>query len=126
VGMMTRITSQFEKTRKVSGPRALQPSQWGMLCPADTPEGGCPWAEWLSVACMGRRQGNTWSVVGVAPQSRCLEFERPRLPPKSGDVGAALLAGQPRPALACPRASSSPPTYNHCLCSSFQASPVAW
>lgn len=39
VGMMTRMTSQFEKTRKVSGPRALQPSQWGMLCPADTPEG---------------------------------------------------------------------------------------
>lgn len=23
----------------MSGPRALQPSQWGMLCPADTPEG---------------------------------------------------------------------------------------
>jgi DNA-directed RNA polymerase III subunit RPC2 len=60
LGMMTRITSQFEKTRKarrpgfplscltlslslslaqVSGPRALQASQWGMLCPADTPEG---------------------------------------------------------------------------------------
>lgn len=36
---MTRMTSQFEKTRKVSGPRALQPSQWGMLCPCDTPEG---------------------------------------------------------------------------------------
>lgn len=30
LGMMTRIMSQFEKTRKVSGPRALQPSQWGM------------------------------------------------------------------------------------------------
>uniref|UniRef100_A0A7S2DCI5 DNA-directed RNA polymerase subunit beta n=1 Tax=Octactis speculum TaxID=3111310 RepID=A0A7S2DCI5_9STRA len=39
IGMMTRITSQFEKTVKVAGPRALQPSQWGMLCPADTPEG---------------------------------------------------------------------------------------
>eukprot|EP00252_Welwitschia_mirabilis_P002829 TRINITY_DN12826_c0_g1_i1.p1 TRINITY_DN12826_c0_g1~~TRINITY_DN12826_c0_g1_i1.p1 ORF type:complete len:928 (-),score=181.14 TRINITY_DN12826_c0_g1_i1:493-3177(-) len=39
VGHMTRISSQFEKTRKVSGPRALQPSQWGMLCPCDTPEG---------------------------------------------------------------------------------------
>nr|CAG8580948.1 7796_t:CDS:10 [Entrophospora candida] len=39
LGTMTRITSQFEKTRKISGPRALQPSQWGMLCPADTPEG---------------------------------------------------------------------------------------
>lgn len=33
---------QFEKTRKVSGPRSLQPSQWGILCPSDTPEGeGC-------------------------------------------------------------------------------------
>ncbi|XP_057313106.1 DNA-directed RNA polymerase III subunit RPC2-like [Hydractinia symbiolongicarpus] len=42
LGMMTRITSQFEKTRKVSGPRSLQPSQWGLLCPSDTPEGeGC-------------------------------------------------------------------------------------
>ena len=38
LGMMTKINSQFEKTRKVSGPRSLQPSQWGMLCPADTPE----------------------------------------------------------------------------------------
>lgn len=37
--MMTRVSSQFEKTRKVSGPRSLQPSQWGMMCPADTPEG---------------------------------------------------------------------------------------
>eukprot|EP00210_Caulerpa_lentillifera_P008427 g8039.t1 len=41
-GMMTRITSTVEKSRKVSGPRSLQPSQWGMTCPADTPEGeGC-------------------------------------------------------------------------------------
>ena len=39
LGMMTRINSQFEKTRKVSGPRSLQTSQWGMLCPSDTPEG---------------------------------------------------------------------------------------
>lgn len=39
LGMTTRITSQFEKTRKVSGPRSLQSSQWGMVCPSDTPEG---------------------------------------------------------------------------------------
>ncbi|KAI3843089.1 hypothetical protein MKX03_018344 [Papaver bracteatum] len=39
VGQMTRVKPQFEKSRKVSGPRALQPSQWGMLCPCDTPEG---------------------------------------------------------------------------------------
>lgn len=39
LGMMTRVNSQFEKSRKVSGPRSLQASQWGMLCPSDTPEG---------------------------------------------------------------------------------------
>ena len=39
LGMMTRINSQVEKTRKISGPRSLQPSQWGMVCPSDTPEG---------------------------------------------------------------------------------------
>ena len=39
LGMMTRINSQFEKTRKISGPRSLHPSQWGMICPSDTPDG---------------------------------------------------------------------------------------
>lgn len=39
LGHMTKVSPQFEKSRKVSGPRALQPSQWGMLCPCDTPEG---------------------------------------------------------------------------------------
>lgn len=39
LGMMGRIRSQFEKSRKISGPRALQPSQWGVVCPTDTPEG---------------------------------------------------------------------------------------
>ncbi|XP_010536382.1 PREDICTED: DNA-directed RNA polymerase III subunit 2 [Tarenaya hassleriana] len=39
MGHVTRISPQFEKSRKVSGPRSLQPSQWGMLCPCDTPEG---------------------------------------------------------------------------------------
>jgi DNA-directed RNA polymerase III subunit RPC2 len=39
LGAMTRVKSQFEKSRKLAGPRALQPSEWGMLCPSDTPEG---------------------------------------------------------------------------------------
>ncbi|KAJ3042341.1 DNA-directed RNA polymerase III core subunit ret1 [Rhizophlyctis rosea] len=39
VGCLGRVASQFEKSRKVSGPRSLQTSSWGMLCPADTPEG---------------------------------------------------------------------------------------
>lgn len=39
LGMMTKINSHFEKTRKVSGPRSLHTSSWGMICPADTPEG---------------------------------------------------------------------------------------
>jgi len=37
--MVTRISSQFAKKRKVNGPRTLQPSQWGMSCPSNTPEG---------------------------------------------------------------------------------------
>lgn len=39
LGMMTKINSHFEKTRKVAGPRSLHTSSWGKLCPADTPEG---------------------------------------------------------------------------------------
>ncbi|XP_061988708.1 DNA-directed RNA polymerase III subunit 2-like [Rosa rugosa] len=39
LGSMTKTKPQVEKSAKVSGPRALQPSQWGMLCPCDTPEG---------------------------------------------------------------------------------------
>ncbi len=39
LGMLGRIRSQYEKMRKAAGPRALQPSQWGVVCPADTPEG---------------------------------------------------------------------------------------
>lgn len=39
VGHMTRIRSHVEKAQKISGPRALQPSQFGMVCPSDTPEG---------------------------------------------------------------------------------------
>ena len=65
VGMMTRITSQFEKTRKVSGPRALQPSQWGMLCPADTPEG-----EWVD-----GWTGSTWKggwAAQILQECSCL------------------------------------------------------
>lgn len=39
LGMITRIQSNVDPTSKVTGPRALQPSQWGMICPSDTPEG---------------------------------------------------------------------------------------
>ena len=39
LGMITRLNSQFEKTRKIAGPRALLGSHWGMICPCDTPDG---------------------------------------------------------------------------------------
>uniref|UniRef100_A0A7E4ZYZ0 DNA-directed RNA polymerase subunit beta n=1 Tax=Panagrellus redivivus TaxID=6233 RepID=A0A7E4ZYZ0_PANRE len=52
LGMMSRINSTFERTRKVSGPRSLQPSQWGMLCPCDTPEGeSCGLVKSLALMC---------------------------------------------------------------------------
>ncbi|GIQ83201.1 DNA-directed RNA polymerase, subunit 2 [Kipferlia bialata] len=52
LGMMTRITSSFAKGMKVAGPRSLQASQWGMLCPADTPEGeSCGLVKNLALLC---------------------------------------------------------------------------
>ncbi|EEB11303.1 DNA-directed RNA polymerase III subunit 127.6 kDa polypeptide, putative [Pediculus humanus corporis] len=51
-GMMTRVNSHFEKTRKVSGPRSLHATQWGMLCPSDTPEGeACGLVKNLALMC---------------------------------------------------------------------------
>ena len=39
ISNVTKITSQNEKIRKIRGPRSLYTSQWGMICPTDTPEG---------------------------------------------------------------------------------------
>mmetsp|Transcript_27025 Transcript_27025/g.65747 ORF Transcript_27025/g.65747 Transcript_27025/m.65747 type:complete len:819 (-) Transcript_27025:1374-3830(-) len=39
ISIVTKITSQNEKIRKIRGPRSLHSSQWGMICPTDTPEG---------------------------------------------------------------------------------------
>lgn len=36
---ITKIISSCEKTRRGAGPRALHSSQWGLICPSDTPEG---------------------------------------------------------------------------------------
>ncbi|KAL0212213.1 hypothetical protein RCL1_005839 [Eukaryota sp. TZLM3-RCL] len=64
LGHMTRITSQFEKTRKVSGPRALQLSQWGMVCPTDTPEGeACGLVKNLSLLCHVTKDTPSSTVV---------------------------------------------------------------
>jgi DNA-directed RNA polymerase III subunit RPC2 len=75
VGMLSRLQSQFEKSRKVSGPRSIQASsqnsscsyeatyfyfffvsqqasQYGIVCPSDTPEGeGCGLTKNLALLC---------------------------------------------------------------------------
>lgn len=52
LGMMSRLQSQFEKSRKVSGPRSIQASQYGIVCPSDTPEGeGCGLTKNLALLC---------------------------------------------------------------------------
>uniref|UniRef100_A0A5K3EII2 DNA-directed RNA polymerase subunit beta n=1 Tax=Mesocestoides corti TaxID=53468 RepID=A0A5K3EII2_MESCO len=52
LGHMTRVTSQFEKTRKIAGPRAIHSSQWGLVCPSDTPEGeACGLVKNVSLMC---------------------------------------------------------------------------
>lgn len=37
--MLTRLESHVEKSRKISGPRSLQCSHFGYICPVDTPDG---------------------------------------------------------------------------------------
>ena len=39
LGMLTRLESHIEKSKKVSGPRSLQCSHFGYICPVDTPDG---------------------------------------------------------------------------------------
>ncbi|VUZ43037.1 unnamed protein product [Hymenolepis diminuta] len=52
IGHMTRVTSLFEKTRKIAGPRAIHSSQWGLICPSDTPEGeSCGLVKNVSLMC---------------------------------------------------------------------------
>ena len=83
---MIRITSQFEKTRKVSGPRALQPSQWGMLCPADTPEGeSCGLVKNLAMLTYVTKDDNADDSMGDAIVSRlCFDL---------GTIDIASLSG---------------------------------
>lgn len=67
LGMMTRVNSQFEKTRKVSGPRSLHPSQWGMLCPCDTPEGeACGLVKNLALIAHITTEGNEEPLKNLA------------------------------------------------------------
>ncbi|KAK9870478.1 hypothetical protein WA026_008036 [Henosepilachna vigintioctopunctata] len=70
LGMMTRVNSQFEKTRKVSGPRSLQPSQWGMLCPCDTPEGeACGLVKNLALTTHITTEINDYPLIRLANNS---------------------------------------------------------
>lgn len=39
LGMLTRLESHVEKSRKIAGPRSLQCSHFGYICPVDTPDG---------------------------------------------------------------------------------------
>lgn len=75
LGMMTRVNSQFEKTRKVSGPRSLQPSQWGMLCPSDTPEGeACGLVKNLALMTHITTEGDENPLVRLANNTGVLEI----------------------------------------------------
>ena len=37
---LRRVNTPIEKTGKLIAPRKLHPTQWGVMCPAETPEGG--------------------------------------------------------------------------------------
>ena len=69
---------------QVSGPRALHPSQWGMLCPADTPEGeSCGLVKNLALmthittgVCVWRGRGtDLWQLMPCILVGACAVFQ---------------------------------------------------
>lgn len=70
LGMLTRINSQFEKTRKTTGPRSLQSSYWGIVCPSDTPEGeSCGLVKNLALMCQISTEDNDAEIYNICSQS---------------------------------------------------------
>lgn len=59
---LRRVNSPIGKDGKLTGPRQLHNSQWGKLCPAETPEGqACGLVKNLSMmACISRQTNSTY------------------------------------------------------------------
>lgn len=83
LGMLTRINSQFEKTRKTTGPRSLQSSYWGIVCPSDTPEGeSCGLVKNLALMCQISTEDADKEIYKICSQSTyvvpfgILDFDR--------------------------------------------------
>lgn len=70
LGMLTRINSQFEKTRKTTGPRSLQSSYWGIVCPSDTPEGeSCGLVKNIALMCQISTEDSDDDIVQICSES---------------------------------------------------------
>ncbi|KAI2797840.1 DNA-directed RNA polymerase III subunit RPC2 [Blomia tropicalis] len=70
VGLLTRVNSQFEKTRKTTGPRSLQSSYWGIICPSDTPEGeSCGLVKNLALMCQISTEDDDTEIYQICVQS---------------------------------------------------------
>eukprot|EP00755_Sulcionema_specki_P022799 Sspe_Gene.77373::Locus_48340_Transcript_1_1_Confidence_1.000_Length_3591::g.77373::m.77373/K03021/RPC2, POLR3B; DNA-directed RNA polymerase III subunit RPC2 len=81
LGMMTRVASGVDASLKLAGPRSLQPSQWGMLCPADTPEGEkCGLVKNISLMCMVTNTVNESPIADI-----CLDLGVEDIEMVSGD-----------------------------------------
>lgn len=83
LGMLTRINSQFEKTRKTTGPRSLQSSYWGIVCPSDTPEGeSCGLVKNLALMCQISTEDDDRQIYDICSASShvipfgVLEFDK--------------------------------------------------
>ena len=78
------LTPTPPPSAQVSGPRALHPSQWGMLCPADTPEGeSCGLVKNLALmthittgVCVWRGRGtDLWQLMPCILVGACAVFQ---------------------------------------------------
>lgn len=70
LGMLTRVNSQFEKTRKTTGPRSLQSSYWGIVCPSDTPEGeSCGLVKNIALLCQISTDDDDSEIYRICSES---------------------------------------------------------
>lgn len=75
LGVLTRLESHIEKSRKISGPRSLQCSHWGFICPVDTPDGeNCGLVKNLALLSKVTTEIEDFSILRVLDEIGLLEL----------------------------------------------------
>ena len=64
ISHLRRVQTPIDSNMKIVGPRKLNATQWGYVCPVDTPDGGnSGLIKNLSIGCMISEPGNSYKVI---------------------------------------------------------------